>query len=104
MVQKSSGKWRMCVDYTELNKACPKDSYPLSTIDQLVDGVGGHHILNLLNAYSGYNQIYMHPRDDLHKRLWQLLLRGHVVRPYERRGHIPAANGLCFSQHDWRKF
>jgi len=57
MVQKSSGKWRMCANYTNLNKACPKDSYPLPTIDQLVDGARDHHILSFLDAYSGYNQI-----------------------------------------------
>jgi len=63
MVKKSNGKWRMCVDYTDLNKACPKDSYPLSTIDRLVDGAAGDQILNFLDAYSGYNQIQMHPCD-----------------------------------------
>ncbi len=36
MVKKSNGKWRMCVDFTDLNKTCPKDSYPLSNIDQMV--------------------------------------------------------------------
>ena len=63
MVKKANGKWRMCVDYTDLNKACPKDSYPLPTIDRLVDGAAGHHILSFLDAYSGYNQIQMHPAD-----------------------------------------
>jgi len=63
MVKKANGKWRMCVDYTDLNKACPKDSYPLPTIDRLVDGAAGHHILSFLDAYSGYNQIQMHPVD-----------------------------------------
>jgi len=63
MVKKSNGKWRMCVDYTDLNKACRKDSYPLPTIDRLVDRAAGHHILNFLDAYSGYNQIQMDPRD-----------------------------------------
>jgi len=63
MVQKSSGTWKICVDYTDLNKACPKDSYPLPTIDRLVDGATGNHILIFLDAYSGYNQIQMHPRD-----------------------------------------
>jgi len=63
MVKKANGKWRMCVDYTDLNKACPKDSYPLPTIDRLVDGAAGHHILSFLDAYSGYNQIQMHPTD-----------------------------------------
>jgi len=63
MVKKSNGKWRMWVDYTDLNKACSKDSYPLSTIVQLVDRVAGHQILSFLDAYSGYNQIHMHPQD-----------------------------------------
>ena len=52
-----------CVDYIDLNKACSKDSYPLSTIDRLVDGAAGHNILSFLNAFSGYNQIQIHPRD-----------------------------------------
>jgi len=60
---KSNGKWRMCVDYTDLNKPCPKDSYPLPTIDRLVDGATGHQILSFLDAYSGYNQIQMHHHD-----------------------------------------
>ena len=63
MVTKSNGKWRMCVNYKDLNKACPKDSYPLPKIDLLVDGAGGHKILSFLDAYSGYNQISMHPKN-----------------------------------------
>ena len=42
LVKKANGKYRMCVDYTDLNKACPKDSYPLPTIDQLVDSTACH--------------------------------------------------------------
>ena len=59
MVKKANGKWRMCVDFTDLNKACPKDSYPLPRIDQLVDSIVGHKLLNFMDAYSGYNQIMM---------------------------------------------
>nr|KYP55910.1 Transposon Ty3-G Gag-Pol polyprotein [Cajanus cajan] len=66
LVNKSSGKWRMCVDYTDLNKACPKDSYPLSSINRLVDGASGHALLSFLDAYSGYNQIMMSPPDEEH--------------------------------------
>nr|KYP58024.1 Transposon Ty3-I Gag-Pol polyprotein [Cajanus cajan] len=64
MVKKPNGKWRMCTDYTNLNKACPKDSYPLPNIDRLVDGAAGHKLLTFLDAYSGYNQIRMHPQDE----------------------------------------
>nr|KYP37331.1 Transposon Ty3-I Gag-Pol polyprotein [Cajanus cajan] len=64
LVKKSNGKWRMCTDYTELNKACPKDAYPLPCIDQLIDSASGHSIFSFLDAYSGYNQIKMHPTDE----------------------------------------
>jgi len=64
LVQKANGKWRMCVDFTDLNKACPKDSYPLPNIDSLVDSASGCRLLSFLDAFSGYNQIRMHPRDD----------------------------------------
>ncbi|PKU62402.1 hypothetical protein MA16_Dca028415 [Dendrobium catenatum] len=57
MVRKTNGTWRMCVDYTDLNKACPKDSFPLPRIDQLVDATFGHQMLSFMDAYSGYNQI-----------------------------------------------
>ncbi|XP_020238608.1 uncharacterized protein LOC109817690 [Cajanus cajan] len=64
LVKKSTGKWRMCTDYTDLNKACPKDAYPLPCIDRLVDGSSGHSIFTFLDAYSGYNQIKMHLADE----------------------------------------
>jgi len=60
MVTKANNKWRMCVDYTNLNKTCPKDSYPLPNIDRLVDVAADHKMLSFLDAYSGYNQISMH--------------------------------------------
>ena len=63
MVTKADGKWRLCIDFTELNKACPKDSYPLPWIDLLIDATTGHELLTFLNAYSGYNQASMHPPD-----------------------------------------
>jgi len=53
----------MCTDYTNLNKACPKDTYPLPNMDRLVDGAAGHKVLSFLDAYSGYNQIPMYPLD-----------------------------------------
>jgi hypothetical protein len=64
MVKKSTGKWRMCVDFTDLNKACPKDSYPLPRIDQLVDYTAGHKLLSFMDAFSGYNQIQMAEEDQ----------------------------------------
>ena len=55
LIQKKTGKWRMCVDYTGLNKACPKDHFPLPRIDQIVDSTSGCEILSFLDAYSGYH-------------------------------------------------
>ena len=52
------------VDFTDLNKACPKDCYPLPRIDLLVDASVGHSLLSFIDAYSGYNQIRMYPGDD----------------------------------------
>ena len=63
MVKKSNKKWHMCIDYTDLNKACPKDSYPLPSIDGLVDVAFGFRFLSFMDAYLGYNQIPMHPCD-----------------------------------------
>ena len=59
MVKKADGKWRMFVDFTDLNKAYPKDSYPLPRIDQLVDSTAGHRLLSFMDAFSRYNQIRM---------------------------------------------
>jgi len=64
LVKKANGKWRMCVDFTDLNKACLKDSYPLPSIDALVDSASGCRMLSFLDAFSGYNQIKMHARDE----------------------------------------
>jgi hypothetical protein len=65
LVRKKDGKWRMCVDYTGLNKACPKVPYPLPRIDQIVDSTAGCETLSFLNAYSGYHQIKMKESDQL---------------------------------------
>ena len=64
LVKKANGKYRMCVDYTDLNKACPKDSYPLPTIDQLVDSTACHQLYSFINAAQGYHQIPMKKEDE----------------------------------------
>ncbi|XP_056854988.1 uncharacterized protein LOC130509719 [Raphanus sativus] len=64
VVKKKNGKWRICVDFTDLNKACPKDSFPLPHIDRLVEATAGHRLLSFMDAFSGYNQIMMDPEDQ----------------------------------------
>ena len=64
MVKKDNGKWRMCVNFIDLNKACPKYSYPLPRIDQLVDSTAGHKLLSFMDTFSGYNQIRMNEADQ----------------------------------------
>ncbi|KAK1388756.1 hypothetical protein POM88_016934 [Heracleum sosnowskyi] len=66
LVKKPNGKWRTCVDFTDLNKACPKDSFPLPRIDQLVDATAGHALLSFMDAYSGYNHIPIYGPDQEH--------------------------------------
>ena len=64
MVKKANSKWRMCVDFTDLNKVCPKDSYPLPRIDQLVDSMADHRLLSFMDAFYRYNQIRMDEADQ----------------------------------------
>lgn len=64
LVKKSNGKWCLCIDFKDLNKACSRDSYPLPRIDQLVDSTSGHKLLSFMDAISGYNQILMNPANQ----------------------------------------
>jgi hypothetical protein len=56
----------MCIDYTSLNKACPKDPYPLPRIDQIMDSTSGCDLLSFLDAYSGFHHIQMSREDRKH--------------------------------------
>ena len=64
MVKKANGKWRICIDFTDLNRACPKDSYPLPQIDILVDSTIRHQLLSFIDTFSGYNQIKLDKADQ----------------------------------------
>ena len=64
MVKKANGKWRMCIDFTDLNSACLKDSFPLPRIDQLMDSIAGYKLFTFMDAFSRYNQIQMTEEDQ----------------------------------------
>ena len=64
IVKKKSGKWQVCVDFTDLNKACPKDSFPMPRIDRLVDSTVGHPRMSFLDAFQGYHQIPLAAEDQ----------------------------------------
>ena len=63
VVRKKSRKWRVCVDFTDLNKACPKDPFPMPRIDRLVDSTVGHPRMSFLDAFQGYHQIPLAAED-----------------------------------------
>ncbi|GKV51633.1 hypothetical protein SLEP1_g58269 [Rubroshorea leprosula] len=59
LVKKPNGKWRMCIDFTNLNEACPKDPHPLPNVEKLVDRAAGHERMSFLDASSGYHQVQL---------------------------------------------
>ena len=63
MVKKKNGKWCVCVDFMDLNKACLKDPFSMPKIDQLVNATFGHPILSFLDAFQGYHQIALAPEN-----------------------------------------
>jgi hypothetical protein len=64
MVRKKNGKWRMCSNFTDLNKCCPKYDFPLVRIDKIVDSIAGCEIVTLLDYFLGYHQIWLRREDE----------------------------------------
>jgi hypothetical protein len=90
IVPKVNGKLRMCIDYTSLNKACPKDPYPLPRIDQIVDSNSGCELLSFLDAYSGFHQIQISREDRKHIAFVTADgLYCYVVMPYGLKNALP---------------
>jgi hypothetical protein len=80
----------MCIDYTNLNKACPKNPYPLPRIDQIVDSTSGCDLLSFLDAYSGFHQIQMSREDRKHTSFVTMDgLYCYVVMPYSLKNALP---------------
>jgi hypothetical protein len=62
-VQKKDGRWQVCVDFRDLNRATPKDEYPMPVAETLINTAAGHKILSFMHGNAGYNQIFMAPED-----------------------------------------
>jgi hypothetical protein len=65
LVRKKNNEWRMCADYTDLNKHCPKDPFSLPRIDEVIDSTAGYELLSFLDCYSGYHQIALNKDDQI---------------------------------------
>jgi hypothetical protein len=90
VMPKANGKLQMCIYYTSLNKACPKDPYPLPRIDQIVDSTSGCDLLSFLDAYSGFHQIRMSKEDRRHTSFVTVDgLYCYVVMPYGLKNALP---------------
>jgi hypothetical protein len=61
---KKNRKWRMCTNFTDLNKCCPKHDFPLPKIDKVVDSVAGYEMMALLDCFSSYHHIWFCKEDE----------------------------------------
>ena len=85
LVPKKDGKLRMCVDFQDLNKASPKDDFPLPHIEILVDNTTGHALLSFMDGFSRYNQNKL-ALEDMAKTSFitqwgDILVQGHAIWP-----------------------
>jgi hypothetical protein len=70
-VQKKDGLWRVCVDFRDLNRATPKDEYPMPIAEMLINAAVGNKIMSFMDGNTGYNQIFMAP-EDIHKTAFRV--------------------------------
>ncbi|GAA0171154.1 hypothetical protein LIER_41092 [Lithospermum erythrorhizon] len=98
----------MCTDFTNLNKACPKDYYPLPCLGRLVDGSVGHEVFDFLDASSGYHQILLNDDDQekngFHNGVMSLLLESDAVRIDECRGYLSEGGESSVQGTDKKKY
>ena len=94
VVKKKNGKWRVCVDFTDLNRACPKDPFPMPKIDQLVDSTYRHPRISFLDAFQGYHQIALAPEDQEKTTFISLDANYHyIMMPFGLKMQGPRTNG-----------
>jgi hypothetical protein len=108
LVLKKNNTWHMCIDYTSLNKGCPKDPFALPRIDQVIGSTAGCDLLSFLDAYSGYHQIPLYQPDQikidvLHHPIWSLLLRHHAIRLEECWSYLLVDHAVMSARADWAK-
>lgn len=106
MLKKAKRKWRMCVDFTNLNRVCSKDSYSLPRINILVDSMARHQLLSFIDAFSGYNQIKLDEADQ--EKTSFVTIQGlfyYQVMPFglKSRCHIPEVDGQDIYAPDWKE-
>jgi hypothetical protein len=86
MVRKKNEKWQMCTEFTDLNKCCPKDDFPLARIDQIVDSMAGYDIMALLDCFSGYHQVWLRKEDEK---------KTSFITPFGTYCYMRMTEGLC---------
>ena len=105
LVKKENDKWRLCINFTDINRAYSKDSFPLPRIDLIVDATADHELLSFIDAFSGYKSDQYgprRPREDL-VRHWarNLLLSSDALRTEERRIHLPKIGEQDVPKANW---
>jgi hypothetical protein len=98
LVQKKNDKMRLCIDFTDLNKACKKDPFPLPRIDASIDKTAGCKRFSLLDCFSGYHQIWLKKEDrknKLHHSFWNLLLHKNAGGSKKCRCHLCQNDSCC---------
>jgi hypothetical protein len=107
LIPKKTGGLRMSSDYTDLNKHCPKDPFPLPHIDHVVDSTAGSVLLYFLDCYSGYHQIALHPDDEDKTAFITLhgiyLLQGHDLWSKKQWSNISEGNSEVHGVADWEE-
>jgi hypothetical protein len=92
LIRKKNNEWRMCVDYANLNKHCPKDPFGLPRIDEVMDSTVGCELLSFFDCYSSHHQITLNKDNQIKYTLWHLLLHDHVIWAQKRQSYLSACN------------